>query len=64
MKEESLREGVTEVEAKAIQVKYEEIFGLTEFNSRSLYEKDPKKAMIAVQEWLPKGCKPTKEQYM
>ena len=34
MKEESLKEGVTEAEAKAIQVKYEEEFGLTEFNSR------------------------------
>ena len=62
MKEASLKEGTTEVESKAIQVKYEERLGLTEFNNRPV--KDPKKAMYAVQEWYPKGCKPTKEQFM
>lgn len=62
MKKDSLKEGNSEALAKEIQVVYEKRFGLTEFDTRQ--EKDPIKAMYAIRELLPLGCKPKREEFM
>jgi len=61
MKAKSLARGNTEAVAKAEQVKYEEKYGLTVFETRK--EKDPIKALYAIKEWLPKNVRPTKDEF-
>tara|TARA_B110000285_G_C14522908_1_gene337370 strand:+ start:296 stop:514 length:219 start_codon:yes stop_codon:yes gene_type:complete len=62
MKAKSLAKGNTEVVAKEVQVKYEEKYGLTVFETRK--EKDPIKALYAIKEWLPRDVRPSKDEFM
>ena len=61
MKEKCLVQGTSHAQAKEIQKVYENEYGLTVFDNR--IEKDPVKALYAITEWLPKGCKPTREEW-
>jgi len=64
MRKASQKKGISEEKAKKIQVQYEEKFGLTMFEGRIENPKQAKKSLYAIEEYYPKGCKPTKDEFL